>query len=188
MNHKIRPKIWLIVKENKFLRSLCLLIGLLIVLIVVLMGTTSSYQQKTQVNHEEIDKNIILFKSLQNTAQAEAKEVAENNIFLKKSFASYEEVIPFIAFLENLFSAIDPDAAIIIKSREKQIFIDHFADYSVRLDVKGNKTLFYEALDELKQSRFIINVLSFNMDYKPAGEDRLSQLDEVEFVIRLFLK
>ena len=188
MNHKVRSKIWPIVKRNKILRSLSLLIGLLIVLIAVLISTFLSYQQKIQINHEEIDKNLILFESLQNIAQAEIQESTENNLFQKKSFASYEEVIPFIAFLENLFSVIDPDAEIIIKSREKQIFIDHFADYSVHLEVKGNKTLFYKALDELKQSRFIINILSFNVDYKPTGEDGLNQLDEVEFVIRLFLK
>ena len=160
----------------------------MIVLIVTLLSTLSSYQQKIQINNEEIDKNLILFKSLQNTAQVVAQEVVEDNLSQKKSFAEYEEVIPFITFLENLFSVIDPDAAIVIKSREKQIFIDHFADYSVSLEVKGNKILFYKALDELKKSRFIINVLSFSMDYKPTGEDGLSQLDEVEFVIRLFLK
>ena len=188
MNHKVRSKIWPIIKKNKILRSLSLLIGLLVVLIVVLISTFLSYQKKIQINHEEIDKNLIFFEGLQNIAQAKTQESTENNLFQKKSFSSYEEVIPFIAFLENLFSVIDPDAEIVIKSREKQIFIDHFADYSVGLEVKGNKTLFYKALDELKQSRFIINILSFNMDYKPAGEERLNQLDEIEFAIRLFLK
>ena len=112
----------------------------------------------------------------------------KEDLFQKKSFANYEEVVPFIAFLESLFTVIDPDAEVIIKSKENQIFIDHFADYTVYFEVNENKELIFKALDELDKSRFIINILNFSMDYKPAGDENLNQLSEVELVIRLFLK
>ncbi len=96
--------------------------------------------------------------------------------------------IPARTFLENLFSAVDPDAEIIIKSKENQIFIDHFADYTVKLEIKEKKDLFYMALDELDKSRFIINILGFSMNYKPAEDRSINQLDEAELTIRLFLR
>ncbi len=169
------------------LRSLNLLIALLVLLVVILIGSIFNFRQKIQANQEEVEKNIILFQNLQVIVQAEDQEISGDDLFLKKSFASYEEVVPFIAFLESLFSDIDPDAEIIVKSRESQIFIDHFADYTVKLDIGSNKEFLYKTLEELDQSRFIINILSFNMDYKP-DEEKLNRLDTVELKIRLFLK
>lgn len=165
-----------------------MLIGLLVVLIIAFASITISYGQKYQENQTEIEKNQILLQSLQTISQTESEKTPEDDLLQKKSFASYEEVIPFIAFLESLFTIIDPDAEVIIKSRENQIFIDHFANYTVKLEINGHTDLLYKAIDELGKSRFIINILNFNMDYKPIGEEAINQLDEVELAIRLFLK
>lgn len=140
------------------------------------------------MNQEEILKNEQAYKNLQVIVQSNIQAFAEDDVFLKKSFADYEEVVPFIAFLESLFGVIDPEAEIIIKSKEEQIFLDHFADYTVQMDIKDTENLLYKAFGELENSRFIINLMNFTMDYKPVGDEGLNVLDHVEFTIRLFLK
>ena len=164
MSYKVQSKIWPIIKNSKILRSLNLLIALLVLMIVVFASTSFSYRQKIQVNQKEIQANLVLHKSLQNIAQTNVQDMPEEDLSQIKFFAEFEEVIPFIAFLENLFSVVDPDAEIIIKNKESQIFINHFADYTVKLEIKGKKDLFYAALDELDKSRFITNILDFNIN------------------------
>ena len=66
--------------------------------------------------------------------------------------------------------------------------MDHFADYQVRLKTGQNKELFFRALEELYNSRFITHMLNFELDYKPAEDGKFNRLNQVEFVVRLFLK
>jgi len=183
-----RSTIWPIIKSSKILRSLNLLIALLVVLIIVSVSIQLSFRSKYQMNQEEVLKNEQAYQNLQIIAQSNVQAFAEDDVFLKKSFADYEEVVPFIAFLESLFSVIDPKAEIIIKSKEEQIFIDHFADYTVQMDIKGAESILYKAFDELENSRFIMNLMNFEMGYKPIGDEGTNLLDRVEFTIRLFLK
>ncbi len=184
-----KSRIWPIIKTSKILRSLNLLIALLIILIAVSAAFTLSYRNKYQANQEEILENEQAYENLQKVARADIRAFEEDDVFLKKSFADYEEVVPFIAFLESLFSVIDPEAEIVIKSTEKQIFVDHFADYTVQMNIdEERKELLYKAFDELKKSRFITNLMEFEMDYKPVGEGEVNRLDRVGFSVRLFLK
>ncbi len=187
MRSRKQSKIWPIIKKNRFLRSLSLLISLLILLMIFLIAAAFSYRQKIDLNEAEIRKNITLFQSLNSIALVEGQTAPVDDLFLKKSFASTEEVIPFIAFLESLFSSIDPNAEVIIKSRESQIFLDHFADYTVSFYIQ-DKDMLYGALDKLEESRFIINILNFYLNYKSSEDGETNHLDEAEFTIRLFLK
>ncbi len=165
-----------------------MLIGLLVLMIVATIFVQFSYREKFQVDQIEIQKNKEFLENLQVIARSEDKADPEDSIFLKKSFATYEEVVPFIAFLESLFSAVDPDAEIIIKSRENQIFINHFADYTIHLEINENKNLLLKAFEELEDSRFITATTNFNIDYKPTGDENLNKLTDVELTVRLFLK
>jgi len=127
---------------------------------------------------------------LQKMAKEEEKKVIQQSLFEKKSFSSYDEVIPFIAYLEKLFSAIDPEAQITIKSQEGQIFLDHFADYNVDLKMKPEgRDWLYKALDQLYGSRFIVKPMSFTMYYNPpASGTGNSELQEIILVLRLYIK
>jgi len=160
----------------------------MVILTIVSISFNLSYRSKYQSNQDEILKNEQAYQNLQAVAQADVQALAEDDVFLKKSFADYEEVVPFIAFLESLFGVIDPKAEIIIKSKEEQIFLDHFADYTVQMEIRDTEDLLYKAFDELEDSRFITNLMNFEMNYKPVGDEGLNSLDNVEFTIRLFLK
>lgn len=184
MKEKSLAKILPLVKKNKMLRTLSLLSVAFLVITGVLIVIAFSYEEKTQANQSEIEKNLTTLENLQTLIQ----EDPESDSSPKKSFAEYEEVIPFITFLENLFAVIDPKVEITIKSHESQIYIDHFADYQIRLKIGENKKIFFKALEELHESSFITHVLNFELDYKPEENEKLNQLSQVEFVIRLFLK
>lgn len=188
MKEKSFAKILPIVKKNKMLRTLSLLSIVFLVITVALIVIAFSYGEKTQANQSEIEKNLATFENLQSLIQQESGTSAKNALLQKKSFAEYEEVIPFITFLENLFAVIDPKVEITIKSHENQIFMDHFADYQIRLKAGQNKELFFKALEELYESRFITHMLNFEMDYKPTEDGKFNQLSQIEFVVRLFLK
>ncbi len=136
---------------------------------------------------EEISKNEQLLKSLQQLAMSKGAGDAGNNLFSNKSFAEYDEVIPFVAYVEGLLSEADPAAEVSIKSNEDQIFIDHFADYLVNLKIK-NKEAFFAAMDELHTSKFVVKLLNFSMNYKPREERGNNEFSEAEFSLRLYLK
>ena len=188
MKNLLFSKIWPIIKHNRMLRTMLTLNIIMLVLIFVLTGVRASYGNRIAANNLEIEKNVELIKNFQLLVSGgpEAAHLAAD-IFQKKSFANFDEVIPFIAFLENLFYPIDDKANIIVKSRENQIFMDHFADYEVAMQIKADKEELYRALDELDDSRFITNLLRFDLDYKPV-EDDVNQLKQIKLVIRLFLK
>ncbi len=168
------------------LRSLTLLILLLIIAIGTLGATFLSYEGKVELNREEIASNETLLKSLEAIALKEV--VAEDETLGRKTFAEYEEVVPFISYIEGVFSEVDPKAEVSVRSKQEQIFIDHFADYIVRLKIDQNIDQLKGALEELNQSRYIINTLKLNMNYKPTGDEQLNYLNQVEFTIRLFLR
>lgn len=147
-----------------------------------------SYNKEIAANQAEVEKNITTLTTFQQLVSGDTTVHSASDLFEKKSFANFDEVIPFIAFLENLFSEIDPKAEITVRSKENQIFMDHYADYQISLELGEEKGSLYKALDELEDSRFITNILKFNLDYRPTGDDQLNQLKQMQFGIRLFLK
>lgn len=186
MSSNTNTKIWQIIIRSKILRSLTLLILLLISVIVILGTVFFAYQNKIELSRKEISSNQVLLKSLEAIAQKEV--VAESESLKRKAFTEYEEVIPFISYVEGLFFEVDPKAEVAIRSKQEQIFIDHFADYTVQLKIDKNIEKLEKALSDLNQSRYITNILSLDMDYKPTGDEELNYLNQVRFTIRLFLK
>jgi len=184
----IFQKIWPITKKHKVLRTLCLLCVIFLLLICVFFALKLVYANRIEVNKKQIAKNEQELTALQRLIlDTQNKNNLDISLFQDKSFASYDEVVPFIALLEKMFEKIDPKAEIVVKSQEDQIFIDHFADYNVKLKI-NDKDAFFKALQELNDSRFIIKIMNFMMQYKTDETGKKNDLDETEFIIRLFLK
>ena len=181
-------KIGKIIIKNRMLRTLGLLCVIFILFNILFVSTYFSYQNKIEENEIQIAMAQETLANLQYLATTNENEEVTSDLFKTKSFVGYEEVIPFIAMLESLFSVIDPKAEITIKSQEEQIFIDHFADYSVNLKISNNKELFFKAIEELYNSRFITRLNNFVIQYKPTADGNINELKEIEFTIRLFLK
>lgn len=182
-------KIGPIVKKSRFLRTLVMLCGIFVILSVVFLVRGVSVRQEEAKIRSKIQANDLSFANLQKMAKEEEKKAFQQSLFEKKSFSSFEEVVPFIAYLEKLFSAIDPEAQITIKSQEGQIFLDHFADYSVDLKMKpASRDWLFKALDQLYNSRFIVKPMSFTMYYNPSEGGGKNELQEILLVIRLYLK
>ena len=175
-----------IIVKNKTLRIFGILCTTFLILCIILASLSYSWSEKIKINNSQIELSQKKLSDLQYLVNADVT-TDEDNLLETKFFAQYEEVIPFITFLESLFSIIDPNAEITIKSNEKQIFIDHFADYTINLKTNTKKELFFKALDELYNTQYITKLTAFTMNYKPVEEGKNNELFEVEFSIRLFL-
>ena len=182
-------KIGPIIKKSRFLRTLVLLCGIFILLLIIFLVKGVSVRQEEAKIRSKIQANGLAFENLQKMAKEAEKKAFQQSLFEKKSFSNFEEVIPFIAYLEKLFSAIDPEAQITIKSQEGQIFLDHFADYNIDLKMKSKgKEWLFKAMDQLYDSRFIVKPMSFTMYYNPLEGEEKNGLQEIILVIRLYLK
>lgn len=183
-------KIGQIIKGDRVLRTLALLCVVFILCAVAFLWRGYANRKDERFQRGEIQKNELTFENLKKMAQAaEAKQGAGSGFFEKKSFANFEEVIPFIAYLEKLFTPLDPEAQITIKSQEGQIFVDHFADYSIDLKINPEKRDYlFKAMDQLFLSRFIVKVMSFSMVYSPVEGKTTNDLKGVSVVIRLYIK
>lgn len=180
-------KIWKIILKRKSLRVLGFLSVIFILLTIASVVADNSYKNKNVANKNEIQQTKDTLVNLQLLAAAEEEGLIDDKLSQIKLFAEYEEVIPFITYLESLFTMIDPEAELTIKSQEKQIFIDHFADYKIILKIGAKKDLFFMALDELYNSRYITKLINFTMNYK-RDEDYTNQFTNAEITIRLYLK
>lgn len=179
-----------VIKNNMFLRILSILNIVFIIFISGFLIASLSFKNNVVENISEIETHKQTLESLELIAQQELNGEldAASDILEKKSFAKYEEVIPFIAILESLFSTIDPKAEITIKSKESQIYIDHYADYQINLEVgEEKKVLFLKAFDELYNSRFITMIRNFSVIYKASEANDKNEFAEAEFIIRLYL-
>ncbi len=178
------------IRKNRWLRVLSVLSVLFLLLSIVFTSFFFIYRNRVKMTFAEIERSKASYASLETLLKAEEEHLKDTrgNYSDKKVFAQYEEVIPFISLLESLFSTIDPKAEITIKSQEEQISVDHFADYNVSLKIGQNKDLFFKALDELYNTRYITKWMSFSINYKTAEDGALNNLADAEFVVRLFLK
>lgn len=167
------------------LRTLSLINAIFILLIIIFLSVNFVYGNKITINQKQVQQNEQNLQSLQKLILNQGSDI-DLDIFQNKSFADFSEVVPFIALLENMLYKIDPEASIIIRSQDEQIFIDHFADYKISLKIGSDKTALYKALDELYNSRFITKILDFSINYP---EKDISDSDgRFEFTVRLFLK
>jgi len=182
-------KMWSIVRKERKLRTL-LLVGAICLAVAAVLGFMGhSRHQQEQKILSETQGNLQTYDKLQKIAEEEGKRAVQRGFFEKKSFASFEDVIPFIAYLEKLLSPIDPEAQITIKSPEGQIYLDHFADYAVHFKlIPGKKELLMKALEQLYDSRFIVKNLSFTMLYSPMEESEKNEFQEMLMSLRLYLK
>jgi hypothetical protein len=178
-----------IVLKSRVMRVLVLL-GIIFLLISVALFIGGYRYRQEEVNlRAETQKNDLTFLGLQKMAEEEKKKESQTGLFEKKSFASYDEVIPFIAYLEKLLSVVDPNVLVSIKNQEGEIFLNHYADYNVDLKLQpGGAENLFSALDLLYDSRFIVKPLDFSMSYNPLEGQATNVLGEVTLDFRLFLK
>jgi hypothetical protein len=174
--------------KKKILRVLSSLILICVLFIVISLGIGNHFKNKIIAGKNEIEKNTKLLSELQNLAKGKPSKKAGDDTISKKQFAEYDEVVPFITFLESIFTLIDPGIQISIKSGDEAISINHFADYKISLKTDQKKELFFKALDELYNSSFITKFMDFSIGYKTMGEGEAAQLSDVNFTVRLFLK
>jgi hypothetical protein len=147
-----------------------------------------SYGKKIQANQKQITKNEQDLLALQRLILNSGSGTGINiSLFQNKSFADYNEVIPFTTLLENMFEKVDSDAVIAIKSQEDEIFTQHFADYDINLKAK-NKDLLFKALEDLYNSRFITKVMNLSMDYTPTADEKGNEFSSLTLSLRLYLK
>lgn len=180
---------WAIVKGERKLRVLLMLGILSAVLAMGLAFAGRTYSQEEARLKSETQQNLQAYENLRKIASEETIREVEKGLFEMKSFANFEEVIPFIAYLEKLLMPVDPEAQITIKSPEGQIFMDHFADYAIHLKAKPQaKKFFFRAMEEIYKSRFIVKPMSFTLYYSPLEEGEKNELQEALMVLRLYLK
>ena len=176
------------IKSKKALRTLSLLSLICILLIGAFLVLGNHFKNNTNANKIDIQKDTQLLLDMQKLTESEPENEISKDIIEQKTFAEYEEVIPFITFLESLFTLIDPKVEISIKNKEEQILLDHFADYSIALKVDNKKELLFKVLDELYNSSFITKLVAFSMAYKVTEEDGTEKFTDANLTIRLYLK
>jgi len=184
MQKNIASKIWEIIKKRKLLRTLSLLNAIFILFIIFFFSINLAYSKKIAANEKQVQQNEQDLQSLQKLVLNSGGAI-DLEMFKDKSFADSDEVIPFIALLENMFSKADPQADIVVKSPDDQIFVNHYADYKVSLKI-SDKDALYSALDELYNSRFITKILDFSINYP--DDPKTPGFSIFEFTVRLFLK
>ena len=187
MNKPDKRKIIKTVFRNKPIRVMVLLTMLFLAIIVSLTILSLSYKGRTSELQSEIQGIQNELRALQNIVtetEEDDSEVQE----VKRGFAPYEEIIPFISLLENLFGLIDQEAIITIKDEENTILANRYADYEVRMDIGSKKNLLLKALDELHKSKYITKVMSFDMKYDTIEDQDSNKLSEVSLMIRLYFE
>ena len=186
-------KIFGVIRRSLFLRIFSIMNIVLIILITAAMINASRFKGMIQQNEKIIEQNKKTLEQMERTIAIQNAQSGDTgyDLFSKKSFAGYDEVIPFIALLEKMFSAIDPEAIINLASSEDQMPINRYADYSIRLKIGEKKELFYKTLDEIENSRFITKINDVKIQWeekKEEGEEkRVNKLSTANFTIRLFL-
>lgn len=186
MNNKKIKKITSAVLKNTIIRIMLLLTVLFLVIGGTLILTTFAFRSRLESVENQILDTQRQIDNLQNTINVQEEPLDEE--IIQRQFAPYEEIVPFISLLENLFGLIDPKAQINIKDEERQILANRFADYQIRLKVGNKKAILLKALDELYESRYLTRIMTMTMGYTSAKEENESTLEEVNFIIRLYFE
>lgn len=188
MKKDIFKKIWHIVKEHKALRTSVVLNAVFLLFILIFLLFSISYGRQNNIYKDTIKQNKQTLSNLQRmTTVMQNKEKISISPVSNKTFMSSDAVIPFITYLEGIFSKADSKAEISVKSQENQISTDHYADYKISLKNPHEK-LFFDSLDKLYDSSYITNMMVFSIFYDDTNKDGINIMDRAEFDIRLFLK
>jgi cysteinyl-tRNA synthetase len=175
-----------VILKNKTLRTACILIVLLLIIIITLLFVKSSYASKIAYNQKQIQDS-------QKQVQALEKIINQNDATVTdetqgRSFATYDQIVPFISLLESLFSVIDPESKITVKNQEKEIFINRYADYEVSLQPKGKVDLFLKGLDELQNLKYLTKIIDFAINYGPSESNQKNEIQDITLTIRLYFE
>ncbi|MFH0838350.1 MAG: hypothetical protein V1880_03745 [Patescibacteria group bacterium] len=181
-----RKKIISFILQQKTLRVTMLLCIVFAIISLILFAVNSSYHGKITSNEGQIQDAKMQLTELTKSINEE-RAVIDQKI-MGRTFAPYDEIVPFISLLESLFSIIDTESGITIKSEEKQILINRFADYEVKLKPGDKFDLFLKALDELYTSKYLTKITGLNINYSPRKEDQGNMIDEVSLNIRLYFE
>lgn len=189
MNRRnLKKIIYASIAKNKLIRVMLLLSMLFVILTLILLFFNRSVKTRLSEDEKRIQEIQVQINNL-NQNIMENKEALENDeLIQKKGFASYDEIVPFISLLEDLFGLLDEKTSILIRDERDQIYSNRYADYEVKLDVGGNTEFFLAALNELHNSKYITRVMNFNMNYNSFTESGVNELKTVSFVIRLFFE
>lgn len=186
---KKQSQILTIIKKSKILRTLNILMFLLLFLSIVLFISNKDISKKIKLNKKTMDENTIQLQTLKNIADSSlGYDTPDEELLNNKNFAAFEDVIPFISYLEELLQPIDEEVSVLVKAKEDQIIFDRYADYTVNIQLHNKLEQFYEAIKKLNNSHFILNITNININYKPSFSDDSNVLSEITLKIRLFLK
>lgn len=174
------------IMQNKPVRVMMLLTFLFIAINISLIIISVSYRNRSSEMDIEIEKVQAELKNIQKTVTEEVEPLDEENG--KRTFAPYEEIVPFISLLENLFGLIDPEAQITIRNEESQILANRYADYEIKLNARNKEKLLFKALDELYKSKYVTRVVNSNIDYKLSPDTEINDLENASFVVRLYFE
>lgn len=173
--------------QQKTFRVTILLSVVFVIISMILLGLNFSYHKKITSNERQIQDAQMQLRELQNIVSTE--EAGDmNQRIMGRTFAPYDEIVPFIGLLESLFAIIDMKSNITVRDEEKQIFINRYADYEVRLNPGNKVDLFLKALDELYKSKYITKVTSFNINYSPDEKTSKNIIEDITLTIRLYFE
>lgn len=173
--------------QQKTVRVTTALSLILILSCIALFGVTYSFNNKTAENTRQIQDVQAQLKSLQSAASEPVAEATDETIS-GRVLAPYDQIVPFISFLESLFAIIDKESKITIKNEENQIMINRYADYEVKLKPGEKMDLFLKALDGLYKSKYLTKVTNFEIDYSPTEDGKESKIEDIILVIRLYFE
>lgn len=173
--------------QKRSIRITLLLNALLLIIIITLVVIGHSYNKKINENENQIQDIKIQLDSLQKAASRVETETSDESI-ADRALAPYEEIVPFIGFLESLFGIIDKDSKITIRNEEKQIRINRYADYEISLKPGKKIELFLKALDGLYKSHYLTKIINFRINYTPAEAGASNSVDNISLVIRLYFE
>jgi hypothetical protein len=172
--------------KQKTLRVTVLLIVIFALASLILLGVNNSLGKKIANNENQIQDIQIQLQELQQMTEEEVEKVDQR--VEGRSFAPYDEIVPFISLLEGLFAIIDNESKITIKNEEEQILINRYADYEVNLNPGTKTDLFLKALNELHKSKYLTKVISFDINYAPDEKSSLNAIEDVNLTIRLYFE
>lgn len=176
-----------LILNQKTVRVTILLSVILIMACVALFAVSYSFNNKIADNNKQILEIQTQLKTLQMAASEPEAEVT-NDRTIDQALAPYDEIVPFISFLESLFAIIDKESKITIKNEENQIMINRYADYEVKLNPGEKKDLFLKALDGLYKSKYLTKITNFKIDYLPTEDGKSSNIDNIDLVVRLYFE
>lgn len=175
-----------VILENKTLRTACILILLLVIITVVLTIINSGYSRKIEYNYIQIQDSQKQLTELQHIIDQEEEPI--DNQAENRSFAPYDQIIPFISLLESLFAIIDPESKITIKNQEREIFINRYADYEISLRPGEKIDLFLKGLDQLYSLKYLTKITDLAATYKPDEAGEKNEIDLINLTIRLYFE